>query len=106
MTVDTYGQEIAKLSHNVTVAKDNFGELSKSTGGSSGIIQRDIKKITTLMSSLQNMQNKYTKASGIRSKSKESYNQIGKLYNQLEVLQTQRLNRQISSSDFRLFILI
>lgn len=100
MTVDTYGQEIAKLSHNVTVAKDNFGELSKSTGGSSGIIQRDIKKITTLMSSLQNMQNKYTKASGIRSKSKESYNQIGKLYNRLEVLQTQRLNRQISSSDF------
>lgn len=100
MTVDTYGQEIAKLSHNVTVTKDNFGELSKSTGGSSGIIQRDIKKITTLMSSLQNMQNKYTKASGIRSKSKESYNQIGKLYNQLEVLQTQRLNRQISSSDF------
>lgn len=100
MTVDTYSQEIAKLSHNVTVAKDNFGKLSKSTGGSSGIIQRDIKKITTLMSSLQNMQNKYTKASGIRSKSKESYNQIGRLYNQLEVLQTQRLNGQISSSDF------
>lgn len=100
MTVDTYSREIAKLSHNVAVAKDNFGKLSQSTGGGSGVIQRDIKKITTLMSSLQNMQSKYTKASGIRSKSKESYDQLGRLYDQLAELQAKRMSGQISLSDF------
>ena len=100
MTVDTYSREITKLSHNVAVAKDNFGKLSQSTGGSSGVIQRDIKKITTLMSSLQKMQNKYTKASGFNSKSKESYDQLGRLYDQLAELQSKRMSGQISLSDF------
>lgn len=100
MTVDTYSREITKLSHNVAVAKDNFGKLSQSTGGSSGVIQRDIKKIITLMSSLQKMQNKYTKASGFNSKSKESYDQLGKLYDQLAELQSKRMSGQISLSDF------